>query len=133
MALEIEIRELPKLPNANMYSHWRSRHRDAVKWKNLVRNECDELCRLNARIASAIPFKCARVTLTRYSSREPDRDNLMFSWKHCIDGLVLAGVIADDTPAVIGTPISQWEYAKKRIDQRIRIRVEAIEEVKEIA
>lgn len=73
---------------------------------------------------AAFPFLRATVTLTRLSTREPDADNLMSSWKHVLDGLVEAGVIINDKPSTIGSPISLWKYAKRK-DGKIKIKVES--------
>lgn len=119
MTLEFEIKGLPKLPNQTLYKHWRVKHQEAKRWKGLVRNAVLLECK-----APATPFLRATVTLTRMSTREPDSDNLMSSWKHCIDGLVEAGVILNDKPSVIGTPVSLWQYAKRK-DAKIKIKVES--------
>lgn len=50
----------------------------------------------------------AKLTLTRYSSKEPDFDGLCSSFKNVIDGLVEAGVIIDDKMSVIGQPTYAW-------------------------
>lgn len=122
-SLEFEIKGLPKLPNQTLYRHWRVKQQEALKWKVLVVNAVN--CVNLEQKRTAQPFSMAKVTLTRLSSKEPDADNLMSSWKHCIDGLVLAGVIVNDKPSVIGTPVSRWEFAKRK-DARVRIRVEEV-------
>lgn len=117
--LEFEIGGLPKLPNQIMYRHWRVRYAEAKRWKEYVQNAVRF-----AQERPATALKHAEVTLTRISRRAPDEDNLMASWKHCVDGLVEAGIIENDDPATIGKIISRWEYSKRLKEQRIRIRVE---------
>lgn len=124
-AIEFSINDLPKLPNQTLYSHWRVKHAEAKKWKKLVATHA-LIATLNARERPAIPFKCATVTLTRLSSREPDSDNLMASWKYCLDGLVEAGVIENDKPSVIGTPVSLWCKSKMK-DRKVHIKIESRE------
>jgi Holliday junction resolvase RusA-like endonuclease len=56
----------------------------------------------------------ARVRFTRHSSIRPDFDNLAASFKAVQDGLIDAGVIANDTFAVIGNPEYSWEKASPK-------------------
>lgn len=126
--LEFEIMGLPKLPNQSMYKHWRVKHTEAKKWKALVKTECVSFLYVYSHVPErvALPLEKAKVTLTRISLRKPDNDNLMSSWKHCIDGLVEAGILINDDDECIGQPISLWEPTRKLKEQRIRIKVEAL-------
>lgn len=116
----LEIPGLPKLPNETLYRHWRVKQTEAKKWKGLVVNAV----RFEQNLP-AIPFKLAKVSLTRFSAREPDCDNLAASFKHVLDGLVEAGVIIDDKPSYIGQPIFLWQKAKQR-EGKIKVVVEEI-------
>lgn len=69
------------------------------------------------------PLQTARLTLTRYSTIEPDYDGLVSSFKPIIDGLVEAGFLAGDKRANIGVPDYRWEKAK-RGQGRITVRIE---------
>jgi Holliday junction resolvase RusA-like endonuclease len=72
------------------------------------------------------PLKKARLTLTRHSSVRPDSDNLTFSFKAIIDGLVEARVLEDDSFKHIGFPDYRWEKAKKS-EGHVSIKVEELE------
>lgn len=97
---------LPKTINEIGRKHWSFKYKEANLWKGLVYHACV----LN-KIAS-LELEQASMELTRHSSREPDFDNLAGSFKHVIDGLVEAGVIVDDKPSVIGSPVFKWEKTK---------------------
>ena len=51
------------------------------------------------------------IVFTRHSSREPDSDNLAYSFKSMRDGLIDAGAIEDDSPSHITTDY-RWKKAK---------------------
>ena len=71
------------------------------------------------------PLKQASITLTRFSSVEPDYDNLVISFKPIIDGLRDAGVIVDDKFSVIGRPSYEWQKSPRN-QGRIRVEVASI-------
>lgn len=77
------------------------------------------------------PLDRARVTIVRRSTREPDFDGLVHGGKFLLDGLVLAGVIVDDKPSVIGQPVYRWEPAK-RGQGGVQIVVESVDSGVEI-
>lgn len=118
MILEFEIHDLPKLPNATMYKHWRTKHAEAVKWKKLILEQC-----LLAKITH-LRLSSVALCFERHSSREPDFDSLVMSFKHIQDGLVEAGVIVDDKSAVIGQPSYRWIKEKQK-NAKVRVKVEA--------
>jgi hypothetical protein len=119
MILEFEIHDLPKLPNATLYKHWRVKHTEANKWKSLVLEQCVMAGKTQLGLTSAA------LSFERHSSREPDFDSLVMSFKHVCDGLVLAGVIKDDKSSVIGQPSYKWIKAKQK-DSKIKVRVEGV-------
>jgi len=59
------------------------------------------------------PLLKAKLHLIRHSSREGDFDGLVSCFKHCIDALVLSGIIVDDKPAVIGQPLYEWKRGQR--------------------
>ena len=69
------------------------------------------------------PLTRALVTITRCSASEPDYDNLVQGGKFLLDGLIKAGVIVDDSPAVIGRPEYRWQQAAPGAGS-VRIQVE---------
>ena len=117
--LELEIPGLPSCNSAAALG-WRVRHAERKAWKGRVSNAV--LCKLGRWPST--PLDRARVTLTRCSSVEPDADNLASSFKFILDGLVMAGVIADDKPSVIDVDF-RWERAPRGAGC-VRIRVETL-------
>lgn len=95
--LELDIKVLPRLPNQLLGSHWRTRAGHANKWQTIIFKETAH-CRPNE------PLKRAKLTCVRKSTRRPDFDGLVGSFKAVIDSLVKAGVLLDDTHEVIGVP-----------------------------
>ncbi len=114
--LAFELAGLPKLTNS-LRVHWRVKHNESVKWKQLVKEKLSWV--------PPHPMKKAKITLTRCSSREPDFDGLVSGFKHVLDGLVEAGVLQNDKPSVIGQPTYLWEHAGPRAG-KIKIRVEEL-------
>lgn len=57
------------------------------------------------------PLPHVEIRCMRHSSREPDRDNLWYSFKPVVDGFKRAGVILDDTPKVIVLQVAEWSHA----------------------
>lgn len=70
------------------------------------------------------PLQRAKLTFTRFSSSEPDYDNMVGSFKPLVDGLVDARVIIDDARKNIGTPEYLWIYCPPR---QGKIRIEVLE------
>ncbi len=112
------INALPKTPNSLLQKHWRANNAEAKKWKRLVWQQC--LSQMPPKILDK-----ARVTLIRYSSSEPDFDGLVGSFKHVLDGLVEARVIATDKMSCIGAPTYSWEKVAPK-NGRIEITVESL-------
>lgn len=105
--LQFEVNKLPLTYNKFNSCHWIVRKKEADFWKDTVKTFV---------IASGcIPpsLDRATLTLTRFSSTEPDPDGLVFTFKYIIDGLVRAGVIKNDRYSNIGMPNYKWEKAKK--------------------
>lgn len=118
--LEIEIPRLPKLNSSRRVHRWTE-----IKEKNLW---TEEIAAATVGKRPPEPLKRAKVTYIRRSyGRDPDYDNLVGSWKHVQDALIRAGIIVDDTPAVIGQP----EYLAEKASPKkgsIVIRVEEIDQ-----
>lgn len=116
--LEFELPGLPKTTNAIGRAHWAVKVREVRSWTAAV-------MALIAHKRPLEPLSRATLTLTRFSSAEPDYDNLVISFKPVIDALVRAQVLTSDKPSVIGQPEYRWEKAKPR-QGMIRVRVEEI-------
>lgn len=87
--------DLPDQPyiTANSRAHWSKRSACAAGWRDATA--------LLARQAKVPELGRVYVTLTMVAKdrRRRDADNLVSGvLKHCLDGLVDAGVIPDDTP-----------------------------------
>lgn len=116
--LEFTIVGLPKRTNNN-HASWRGRAAEARKWKRAV------IAHVDARNKPKTPLKKAKLTLTRYSSSEPDFDGLVSGFKHCVDGLIEAGVIENDKMSNVGIPTYQWERVARN-SGHVRIKVEEL-------
>lgn len=102
--LSFKITGLPQTTNANRRSsHWGTLLAESKKWKKAV------WVAVISEGRPILPLSRAKVELTRYSSVEPDFDNLVSSFKWIIDGLIDAKVIVSDKPSVIGQPIYHWK------------------------
>lgn len=115
--LRFTLEGLPKTTNAGGRAHWAVKVREANTWKRAV-------FFVTAGKLPDAPLEKAKITLTRFSSSEPDFDGLVSSFKHVMDGLVEAGIIINDKPSVIGQPIYRWEKAPKKMG-RIQVDVES--------
>lgn len=122
MTIIIQINDLPKTPNSlGKASIWAS-HAERHKWRKKIAEALYEIRGLNAAVIPT--FRKAILNLTRYSSREPDTDNLYSSWKFIIDALKYNGIILDDKPSVIDLKC-RWEKAKPK-EGKIKIEIEEI-------
>lgn len=102
--LEFELPGLPPMTN-NFRGHWTKSARLIKGWRQST--VCQVRAKISARLAA--PLTKATVTLTRHSCSEPDFDGLVSGFKPILDGLVDAGVIANDKPSVIGQPRYLWQ------------------------
>jgi Holliday junction resolvase RusA-like endonuclease len=115
--LVLDIPALPKRYNQGMGSHWTTRHAEVRKWRNLI-----SLAMISSgQKAPSAPLAKAEIILTRFSSVEPDFDNLCQSFKCAVDSLKFHGIIKDDKMSVIGQPIYNW---KKVAPKKGAIRIE---------
>lgn len=114
--LAIELQGLPPTANSSMRGHWKAGFYARKKWKDLVM----QAAKLQG--LPPTPLTTAKITLTRYSSSEPDFDGLVTSFKPCLDALTTIGVILDDKMSVIGAPTYIWEKCM-RGKGRIKIEV----------
>lgn len=117
--ISLTINDLPKMPNTLIRKHWAVITKEKNKWHGLVK------LFLRSQVPKA-PFKKAKLVLTRFSTRAPDYDGLVGSFKYVVDGLVKAGVIVDDKVSVIGQSQYKWEKCKK-LEQRIEVTIEPVE------
>jgi len=111
----IEINGLPKPTNAQK-GNWYLKSKEAKKWREDSRN-------MTIAMRPKVPLVKATLKLTRFSSKCPDYDGLVSSFKHIIDGLVDAGIIEDDNMNIIGMPEFDWVKCKPK-QGKIRVIVE---------
>lgn len=87
---------LPELQADKM--HWRTRAKYRKAWHSAVHWEL----RNNGWTGNILPpppFEKAKLVCTRHSAgKAPDADNLAYSFKVILDGLVRSGVLVDDSP-----------------------------------
>lgn len=116
---DITIEHLPQLPNALLGAHWRIRSRHATLWRKRIR---EALLPIRSELPKR-PLRKANLICIRRSSRCPDYDGLVGSFKAPIDALVKLRVLEDDAPEIIGKPKCLWDQASPR-QGSITIRVE---------
>ena len=121
--------ELPGLPHCNPADnrHWRTIQKEKKEWIQAV------FFAVHGKRPEE-PLQHARVVFTRFSSVEPDCDNLPYSFKRIRDSLCKktkknpggCDVLEDDDPTHLEA-IYQWEKAPPRYG-RVRVRVESRED-----
>jgi crossover junction endodeoxyribonuclease RusA len=99
--------------------HWRTRYR----WTKTLRNRAKRLCRDLG--VPPLDRPVVELHLIPPNRTRRDADNLVPTAKPCVDGLVDAGVIPDDSPAyvdhrmpVIDEPVAD-DLADELIDGRL--------------
>lgn len=116
--LEFKIAETPDSPNRLLGAHWTKRAGYAKKWERIVwKHVWQQLPQK--------PLNRAKVTLTRFSTKKMDADNARSSFKPVMDALVKLGVLADDSPSVVGEPQVLQEKAPLR-QKGIVVRIEEV-------
>lgn len=116
----IEIFDLPKLPNQIRMSHWRVKQAETRKWWDLVHLKTYKLMQ-----GIDQPMNQVEIQYERYSSREPDYDNLVASFKPVTDALIKVGLILDDNPKVVVKSSYRW-FKCARKDVRTIVRITSI-------
>lgn len=123
-SLEFTIYGLPRMSNLGSKSHWRHAHAEAKRWQSDVVNM------VGARKPPK-PLERYKLTLTRYSAKEPDFDGIVRGFKSVVDGLQVAGVIADDKISNSGPWNVSWQKASPNVG-RISVRVDEVRDVREV-
>ena len=100
---------LPRMNTGHTRRHWSVGHREARRWTERLR--VGMLMGRHKRPPK--PLKMALVRLWRKSSRQPDFDNLVMSFKPVVDALVKLGLIEDDGPSQLDREYL-WETAPPR-------------------
>lgn len=97
--LNITVPGLPKRINQMSGRTWYVRSAESKKWLSSIS--------AYATIPPN-PIRRAKLTLVRFSSRCPDYDGLVSSFKHVIDALVTLRILEDDSMIHIGMPDFMW-------------------------
>jgi hypothetical protein len=117
--LEFEMLGLPLTMNALLKKKaTRLKKRERTKWLR------DVLYATSGKRPTE-PLKKARLQLTRYSSRCPDPDGLVASFKFVVDALVQLRILSDDNYNVIGMPDYRWEKCPPK-QGKVHIIIDAI-------
>ena len=114
--ISFSIKALPPLGNAQTRKHFRERMKDVEVWAILVK----------AAIGKSIPKSPSPyclLTLKRFSTKMPDYDGLVMSFKHVVDGIKNAGVLVDDNYAVTGQWDVTWAKVSHRKQEGIEVQV----------
>lgn len=117
-SVEFELKGLPKLTNQLSRGVWQKRMGHTNLWKRKVWAAVWHL-------KPPEPLAHAALTLIRCSSREPDFDGLVSGFKPVIDGLVEAGILANDKSSNIGQPKYEWVKTSPKLG-KIKIKVEEV-------
>lgn len=105
--LHFQITGLPQRTNEASKNSFMLLHLQRKRWKMTTVN-------LIYLLKPPRPLKKAKLTLTRFSSKRPDYDGLVSSFKPIVDGLVEAKILEDDNHDVIGIPKYDWQPAPLR-------------------
>lgn len=111
--ISFELNGLPPLANKQK-GHWAKRARTAKQWKEA----CGYML-LGKKPKE--PLNKIHVVFTRFSSKEPDFDGLVHSFKPILDSLVEYGIVVDDKPSNVSADY-RWSWAPMRAG-KIRVEV----------
>lgn len=117
--LSFTLFEMPLTLNEVMGKSWRSRHENFKRIKKAI--YLHSVGKLPPQ-----PIKKARVSFIRYSSGTLDRDNLYFTFKSIIDGLVQSGVILDDGFEMVKELYPAQVKIKRTEKKKIEVTVEEL-------
>lgn len=108
-AITITIPGRPPNPNRTRRYHWRTRHRVDQEWK-----AAGATLARQALPAGWTPLQQARMSVVHVvpTKARRDPDNLAAGIKATLDGIVLGGVIADDSDRVLVSVTHTIEYVK---------------------
>ena len=112
--VDIFIPELPSLNIANRPSRW-AIIKEKKRWADLVQVYTKKPRK---------PLEVALVTLRRCSTREPDHDNLVISFKYILDAIVNRGILEDDKTKNFkyGKPDYKWAKVGQK-EQGVHIEI----------
>jgi Holliday junction resolvase RusA-like endonuclease len=120
-SITIVVPGRPENPN-RIRGHWAKRHAITVKWKTAAARHAtaalpagwEPMRRARMSVVHVVPTRAAR-----------DLDNLVAAIKASLDGIVLAGVIADDSDRVLVSASHVIEHIKGVAETRYTFEEEA--------
>ena len=123
MSYKLEFTEckLPPTTNGMTSFHWWKKKKLSDEWNNLV------MFHVLKNGAPPKPLTKAKLTLTRFSSSEPDYDGLVSSFKVVVDSLRYNAVLADDKMKNIGIPRYDWQKCAPKAGM-IHVIVESVDD-----
>ena len=109
----------PAALNPNKRLYWAARHRAAAQYRNecfvVAKDMINRAGRIKAPVPSPLPTPVtATVTFWMPNRRRRDLDNLLAAMKPAWDGLVDAGLLADDNADQLSITLKPPKYASKR-------------------
>ena len=108
MTLTITIPGRPPTPNSRR--HWRAVHADNTKWKTVAWMSANKA--VPGRRMPNIQRAAVAIEFVVPDRRHRDLDNLIASTKPLTDGIVAAGVLADDSSDVLVSVTYSVRYEK---------------------
>lgn len=121
--LQLSIPGLPKTTNQLKGKHFRVWSNESKLWRNMVG------LYLSGKKPKK-PLNLARIECVRYSSKQPDFDGTVSTFKWIIDGLVEHRVLKDDNPNIIVDSVYRWKKCSPS-EGHIEIKVEEVTETQE--
>jgi hypothetical protein len=114
------IPSIPKTHNSIVGKHWKAAYGQKARWRKLIKTVCGE-----RTVTKIYDDKC-RVTIDVYRHTRQDVDNAWASCKPIFDALVRYGWLADDTPEMLESSVTEHVESDKK-KQRTEITWEIIE------
>ena len=118
-AVSLDLPWPPAELNPNVRGHWADRHRATAQYRSdcflITRDMINRAGRIKARVPVPLPTPVsATVTFWMPNRRRRDLDNLLAAMKPAWDGLVDAGLLADDNADQLSITLKPPEYASSR-------------------
>ena len=112
---KVSIAGIPSL--SNRHEHWAKISKERKEWHLKVIRAF--------QFRPMKPIDYCEIRVCRFSSRQPDYDNLVISFKAVIDGLIHAKIIKDDSMNVVLDRHYSW-CKVPRIQSHITIEVKEL-------
>ncbi len=120
--LELQIPVIPTSLNKELRRNRHAKNKTNSAWDMHLHMEITR-----RRLRPAAPLARAKLTLIRHSYRMLDFDGLVGSLKPIPDALVFAGVLKDDSWAVLGKWDPDQRFRPKKLGPLLEIIVEEVD------